>query len=167
MRFFQSFGNSPHTKPGTFSIVSFLAQMLLGQCPHGAYLPSTRLSRTKSCLARIILGQCPLGAYLPSIQLTLPERIGWGSLEYFGSWFLTGSILASIPAWENNFGSPPLRDAESFYPDIVPRRWGNYFSFSKPCETCTMIIYNKAFNTKISFKTKVSHMCISVQSHFI
>ena len=43
MLFFKRLHNDSHPNPVQFQSVTFLARMILGQCPPGAYLPSTRL----------------------------------------------------------------------------------------------------------------------------
>ena len=39
------------------------------------------------------------------------QNVGWASLDHYGSYFWREAFLTSIPAEENNFGSPPLRVA--------------------------------------------------------
>ena len=50
----------------------------------------------------------------------------------------------------------------SINPDIVPRRWVIYFSFRNHVRQCILYIFNKAFNTNISSKVKVSHMHLTI-----
>ena len=133
MLLFKRLKNDSHPNPIQFQSITFLVRMILGQCPLGAYLPSTRH----------------------------PERIVVASLDHYGSnqvrlrpiprratCFLTrGAAHYLVRA-----------TSEINYPDIVPRRWVIYFSFRKHVRQCITYTFNKAFQYHHFFQSQyVSH----------
>ena len=71
MLFFQRLDNDSHSNPVQFQSITFLALVILGQCPLGACLPSTRLPERTVVASIDHYGSNQVG------RSPLPRRVTW------------------------------------------------------------------------------------------